>query len=86
VLEICQEHSGMEEKIKANQNDIAGIKDTNNKQWERLDEYSKYANDWPKISDHGEDIAGMKRDLKIIMIIVSLILTAVVKLAFWPAA
>lgn len=83
--DFCTEHSGMVEKIKTNADDIAKIETANKEQWERLDEHSLYSKDWPKITKHGEAIASMKRDLRIIMVIGILILTAVIKLAFWPA-
>lgn len=92
MSDVCQKHSGMEEKLKAHTKDIVEIKATNLEQWKKLDDHSLFTKDWSKISDneekintHGEVIAGMKRDLRIIMIIGILILTAVIKLAFWPA-
>lgn len=80
--DVCPKHSGMEQKIKTNAEDIAKIEITNTDQYKRLDKYALFSNDWEKINNHGEEIASMKTHLRIVMVLLVFVLGVVSKIAF----
>jgi hypothetical protein len=69
--EFCNEHSGLTERLNGHDNKIEALEKVDNEQW-------------TKINKHGEDISGMKRDIRICMVLLIGILLTLAKLAFWP--